>query len=640
MNGRLSNGSTAVVETPAAPEPSAEVLARPVLERVGDLLELQKRIETIRKTLGGAIADNTRTQAPRRRPTKFDYLVAQELITEEQLNTALAEARRRQVDVESILMDEYAVPKAEIGIALSQFYQQPFIAFDERMLIAPDLLKALKLEYLRKSGWVPLRREDDAVVVLVDDPHDLQKVDSIERLLDKDKIRWAVGFRKDILLFLDGAAGGAGGKESLANILEDLRGEEGTEQADDPASMAVDENDSSIIRLANQIILDAHRERASDIHVEPRGGQRDTLIRFRVDGGCMEYQRIPSAFRNPLVARLKIMAQLDIAERRLPQDGKIKVRLPDRELELRVATIPTVGGNEDVILRLLNSHEPIPLDKLGLTERNLTQVKAIAEKPYGLILCVGPTGSGKTTTLHALLGHINKPDRKIWTAEDPVEITQSGLRQVHVRPKIGWTFAAALRAFLRADPDVIMVGEMRDAETAHIAIEASLTGHLVLSTLHTNSAAESIVRLLDMGLDSFNFADAMLGILAQRLVKRVCADCRQAYHPAPEEYDELVRSYGEEDFAKFGLTYDPSFELYRGKGCARCNNTGFRGRAAIQELLIGSDEIKRLIQSRGRAADILAAAKREGMTTLVQDGVLKTLEGVTTLKQVKAVAIK
>src|SRR6059036_790091 len=304
------------------------------------------------------------------------------------------------------------------------------------------------------------------------------------------------------------------------------------------------------------------------------------------------------------------MAQLDIAERRKPQDGKIRFKMPDgREIELRVATIPTANANEDVVMRILSASEPIPMDKLGMTERNLTEIRKLADKPYGLILCVGPTGSGKTTTLHSILGYINKPERKIWTAEDPVEITQYGLRQVQVMPKIGFDFAAAMRAFLRADPDVIMVGEMRDEETASTGIEASLTGHLVLSTLHTNSALETVIRLLDMGLDPFSFADALLGILGQRLVKRICQDCRQEYHPERSEFDELVQAFGEEAFASLGQKYDGSFVLYRGKGCASCNKTGYRGRLGIHELFIASDEMKRRIQSKARVAELLEWAR-------------------------------
>ena len=386
------------------------------------------------------------------------------------------------------------------------------------------------------------------------------------------------------------------------------------------------------------MILDACKKGVSDIHIEPRGPKKETLVRFRVDGGCMEYERVPPSFRSALVARLKIMAQLDIAERRKPQDGKIRFRASDREVELRVATVPTAGGNEDVVIRVLSSNVPVVLESLGMTERNLREIKAVASKPYGLILCVGPTGSGKTTTLHALLDLLNTPEKKIWTAEDPVEITQDGLRQV--QPKIGLTFAAAIRAFLRADPDIIMIGEIRDQETASIGVEASLTGHLVLSTLHTNSAAETVIRMLDMGTDPFTFADAMLGVLAQRLVKCICVECKESYHPAPEIYEDLAEAYGRADFEKLGIVYDGNFRLYRGRGCATCTQTGYKGRAGIHELLIASDEVKRLIQTRARVSEVVAQAKGEGMTTLVQDGILKSLRGVTDLTQVRAVAIK
>lgn len=256
------------------------------------------------------------------------------------------------------------------------------------------------------------------------------------------------------------------------------------------------------------------------------------------------------------------------------------------------------------------------------------------------MLCVGPTGSGKTTTLHAVLRHINTEERKIVTAEDPIELTQEGLRQVQIHPKIGFTFAAAMRAFLRADPDVIMIGEMRDKETADIAIEASLTGHLVLSTLHTNSAVETVTRLLDLGCDAFNFSDAMLGVLAQRLCKRLCPSCKEPYHPGPREYDGLADAYGTAEWGRLGVVYSSDFMLYRGRGCERCNHTGFKGRMALHELLLGSEEITQRIQSRARAAELLAIAKREGMTTLLQHGIQKVLLGLTTFQQVRAVAVR
>jgi type II secretory ATPase GspE/PulE/Tfp pilus assembly ATPase PilB-like protein len=599
-------------------------------------------VARIAKTLG--VAFHNQQQLGQRRGTKFDYLLAQGLMSQDDVNTAIAAARQRNADVETILIDQYKIPKGELGTSLSQFYRVPFVEFNERVIPPPDLMKDLKLEFLKRNLWLPLKRDNDGTtIVLIDNPQDIQRVDSIHQVMRGHKVQLAVGLKKDIQQFLAVAGGeGGGARASMSEILSDLGAEAQAEKELDATGVEVDENDSAVIRLANQVIVDAYKARASDIHIEPYGSQKDTMIRLRVDGSCTEYQRVPGAFRRALVARIKIMAMLDIAERRKPQDGKIKFKLPDgRDIELRVATLPTQGGNEDVVMRILTASEPIPIDKLGMLDRNLREIKVAAEKPYGLILCVGPTGSGKTTTLHSLLGYINKPERKIWTAEDPVEITQYGLRQVQVQPKIGFTFAQAMRAFLRADPDVIMVGEMRDEETAETGVEASLTGHLVFSTLHTNSAVETVIRLLDMGLDPFNFADALLAVLAQRLVKRICPDCKEEYRPDEDEYAELEHAFGgKEETAKFGIEYNDDFVLFRGKGCNNCNHSGYRGRAGIHELLVANDAMKRLIANKARVSEMVTAAKSDGMTTLVQDGILKALDGLTDVKQVKAVAIK
>jgi type II secretory ATPase GspE/PulE/Tfp pilus assembly ATPase PilB-like protein len=360
-----------------------------------------------------------------------------------------------------------------------------------------------------------------------------------------------------------------------------------------------------------------------------------------------------------MVTRLKIMCDLDISERRKPQDGKIKFKkYGPVDIELRVATIPSAGGVEDVVMRILAAGEPIPLEKLGLTAHNKARVIQTVEKPYGLFYVCGPTGSGKTTTLHSILKHLNKPDTKIWTAEDPVEITQKGLRQVQINKKAGIDFALIMRAFLRADPDIIMVGESRDKETVSMGVEASLTGHLVFSTLHTNSAPESITRLLDMGMDPFNFADALLGILAQRLAKRLCS-CKESYAPDAEELRLFATEYVEElrHSVKWKTDYagemaslmaswqqqyaeDGKIRFYRHTGCDKCNQTGYKGRVGLHELLIADDGIKKLIQERARVAEVFAAAVEGGMRTLKMDGMEKVMMGLTDLKMVRSVCIK
>ena len=570
----------------------------------------------------------------------LDCIAYRGLLSQSDLEAAVEESLTHEVDLESVLLDKYRVPKAVLGSALSEFYQCSYVPYDERTHIDQELLKNLSADYLRKNDWIPLKRQGTVVDVLINDPHDLEKGHDIRRAFPGTTIRFTVGLRRDIEQYLLVATGQANGG-SITEILGELVDEAGAERHQDTGPGEIDENDSAIVRLANQVIAEAYRLEASDVHIEPYTDRKETAVRFRVDGTCFTYMRIPAVYRRAIVSRLKIMAHLDIAERRKPQDGKIRYKLTkEREIEVRVATVPTAGNNEDVVLRLLTAKETMALDAMDFSPEALQAVKELAERPYGIFLCVGPTGSGKTTTLHAVLKHINTDERKIWTAEDPIEITQEGLRQVQVHPKIGFTFAAAMRAFLRADPDVIMIGEMRDRETADTAIEASLTGHLVMSTLHTNSAVETVTRLLDMGCDAFNFADAMLGILAMRLCKRICEHCKEAYHPTQREYDELVQGYGERYWSALGIMYTEEWMLYRGRGCDRCNHTGFKGRVALHELLIGSESIKNLVQAKARTSEILNVAMREGMVTLVQNGIQKVLSGLTTYRQVRAVAIK
>ncbi len=570
----------------------------------------------------------------------LDSLVYRGMISLADVSTAVDDSKDGSVDLETVLLDRYRVPKDALGSALSDFYQCPYLPYDERTIIDADLLKTLNLDYLKKNFWLPITRRGSLIDVLTSDPHDFDKSWDVRRTFPGMTIRYAVGLRRDIEQFLQ-LASGQGASGSIGSILGELVSDIHLEPVRDSLSGGIDENDSAIVRLTNQVIAEADRLGASDIHIEPYEDRQDMVVRLRIDGTCSTFMRIPSIYRREIVSRIKVMANLDIAERRKPQDGKIRYRLTkDREVELRVATLPTSGQEEDVVLRLLTAKQPMPLDAMEFAPATLQAIHAIAEKPHGIILCVGPTGSGKTTTLHAILKHINTDERKIWTAEDPIEITQKGLRQVQVHPKIGLTFATAMRAFLRADPDVIMIGEMRDKETADIAIEASLTGHLVLSTLHTNSAVETVVRLLDLGCDSFNFADAMLGVLAQRLCKRICNQCKEAYHPSRQEYDELVQGYGVQDWPTIGIEYRADWSLYRGRGCEACNRTGFKGRVPLHEFLRGSEEMKRLIQSRAGTADMLSLAMKEAMSTLVQDGIRKVLGGETTYRHVRAVAMK
>ena len=576
----------------------------------------------------------------RRRKTRFDFLLSRGLLKEEELDSAWEDSREAKETVETYLTKKYKVSREDIGHSFEEFFRCKFISFSDKYPIPGDLLKNLKKEYLRRELWVPLEKKDGAIQIIVDDPNNILKRDMIENLLKTKSVRYNVSFPDDIIKFINHFFQSHEDESSFTEILGKLGAADEESQAEEEDEV-VTESDSVIMQLVNKIILDASARRASDIHVEPNVGKKNVEVRYRVDGDCALYQTLPYSYRAAVVSRIKIMSNLDITVRRLPQDGKIKFRKPGgEEMELRVATIPTQGGVEDVVMRLLAKGETMPLEAMGMSERNLRELRNILEKPYGMVLVVGPTGSGKTTTLHAALHEINTPDRKIWTAEDPVEITQYGLRQVQVQSKIGFDFAAAMRAFLRADPDVIMVGEMRDFETAKTGVEASLTGHLVFSTLHTNSAPETIVRLLDMGIDPLNFADSLLGILAQRLVRTLCKKCKEAYHPDRNEYDDIVDSYGEEQFLKLNIPYDDRFTLYRPKGCEACDKTGYKGRMGIHELVIATDGIKRLIQKRETVEVMRNTAMTEGMTTLLQDGIYKSIQGITDFRQVRRVCIK
>ena len=579
--------------------------------------------------------------------SKYDYLLREKLVTTQQLQQAFALAKKMNKSVEFVLIEHNKINKAAIGKSFSLFYDTQFRDYDPSFTVPVELLSNLKKAFLLSEYWVPMTWDKEGVEILVDDPRDLNKTDNIRALMKTNRINFTVAIREDIeqyiKLFFDGgqqAAEGATTQQTLDDfdLMPDVSFEE--EEEEEEVDEGLDEASGKIVKLVDQTIIAAYRKNASDIHIEPSSITKSTSVRFRLDGVCQEYLKVPNSMVRGIVSRVKIMSNLDIAERRLPQDGKIKFKRKGvPTFELRVATLPTQGGFEDVVLRILASAGAMELDEMGMTERNTKVMKRVIAKPYGLVLAVGPTGSGKTTSLHAILSYINKPGIKIWTAEDPIEITQGGLRQVEVKPKIGLDFARVMRAFLRADPDVIMIGEMRDEETASIGIEASLTGHLVFSTLHTNSAPETITRLLDMGLNPLNFSDAFLGVLAQRLTRRLCKDCMEEYPLTKDEYEMIYVDYGEKYWAQTGIEYDPDTTLYKPVGCDACSNTGYRGRMGIHELMEGTPKIKLMIKKQASTEMLFAQAMKEGMSTLRQDGIMKVFKGYTDLSEVRRVCI-
>jgi type II secretory ATPase GspE/PulE/Tfp pilus assembly ATPase PilB-like protein len=591
--------------------------------------------------------------------TKYDSLVSDAVLSGEEFRLAANSARRKAVDIETVLLQEFQVKREAIGHALAKFFGVAYEPFKIDRLKPLDLLKSIKRDYVESAEWMPVEDGPSGIVVLALDPERIRSSRVVNNIFARTgKIEYRVTTRDEFRQTMDQLFGEDFASGSINSLLSDLEDgdTEYAEVAGDEASAA---SDNELVKFVNKIILDAYQQGASDIHIEPYPGKGKTEIRFRKDGTLSPYIEVPASYRAPLVARLKIMCDLDISEKRKPQDGKIKFkRFGPLDIELRVATIPSAGGVEDVVMRILAAGEPIPVDKLALSPHNLERLKNVVSKPYGLFFVCGPTGSGKTTTLHSVLSFLNTPETKIWTAEDPVEITQKGLRQVQVNRKAGLDFATVMKSFLRADPDIIMVGEMRDKETVATGIEASLTGHLVFATLHTNSAPESIVRLLDMGMDPFNFADALLGILAQRLAKKLCV-CKEAYTPNQAEIKAFLTEYADELKNTEEWRKDPQGEakklyetwltdfgvngkltMHRAKGCEKCNGSGYKGRMGLHELLIGTDPIKKQIQEHARVADMFTTAIGEGMRTLKMDGMEKVLSGHLDMKQVRAVCIK
>ena len=661
VGGRI--GEALVEQRHAAPldiDAAIEMQSKLRKQRLGEILMVRRVVSAEQ------LVDAIELQAKMPMVRLGEALISLGMISEVQLNDALVQQQAdRSLRLGELLVRMGVVTRLDLQFALARTMGYPLVDLDV-FPVEPEALQKISFQVAQRLQVMPLLVRDGRLVIALDDPSRRSAIEEVE-FSAQMKVLPVLAQCRDMgnVLFAAydkiGAASGsrAAPNESLQSLDFELTGtdkliatleKEGRARVDDDT--VIEQSDNSLVRMIDRMIIEAHKEGVSDIHVESYPGREKIRIRFRKDGLLRTYLELPPNYRSAMIARIKIMCDLDISEKRKPQDGKINFARfsPRHRIELRVATIPTNNGLEDVVMRILASAKPIPMDRLGLSPRNLAQLKRAIERPYGMVLCVGPTGSGKTTTLHSALSHINVPERKIWTAEDPIEITQPGLRQVQVNPRIDWTFAKALRAFLRADPDVIMVGEIRDKETAQMAIEASLTGHLVLSTLHTNSAPETVTRLLDMGMDPFNFADSLLAVLAQRLVRRLCVQCRTSRRATEQEAEELLsdhmHAFGAADtpisreavrrdwLERHGR--DGQLQMYASPGCRECDQTGFKGRAGLHELMVISRELRHLVQTGARAEALQETALREGMWTLRQDGIDKVLSGHTTIEEVRA----
>jgi type II secretory ATPase GspE/PulE/Tfp pilus assembly ATPase PilB-like protein len=613
------------------------------------------------QTLGIAIRQRMQRaeDGQRRKATKYDGLVTEGVLSQDELQQCIQLAREEGKSVEHMLMASYHIRPTQIGQSLAKFFGVGYEPFNAGRIRSEMLHGPLKREFIGQQGWIPLEETTDGLVIMCMDPEAVRGARVVPQVFPRiTKFAYRVTTQTEFDETLNQLFGAGADSSSIDQLLADMDSPLEGDSLDE-SSLESAAADNELVKFVNKVIIDAYNQKVSDIHIEPMPGKAKTGIRFRIDGTLQPYIEVPAQFRQAMVTRLKIMCDLDISEKRKPQDGKIKFKkYGPLDIELRVATIPSAGGVEDVVMRILAAGEPIPLEKLGLTAHNKERLEKTVSKPYGLFYVCGPTGSGKTTTLHSILKFLNTPDTKIWTAEDPVEITQKGLRQVQINRKAGIDFALVMRAFLRADPDIIMVGESRDKETVAMGVEASLTGHMVFSTLHTNSAPESITRLLDMGMDPFNFADALLGILAQRLAKKLC-DCKEAHTLSSQEIKDFIREYAEELrhtdawkadeggesqklFEDWMERYgkDGKLTVYRAVGCDKCGKTGYKGRIGLHELMIADDAAKKLIQERARVAELFASAVSSGMHTLKMDGMEKVLMGLTDLKMVRSVCIK
>ena len=550
-----------------------------------------------------------------------DLLVREGLITREQLQKALEEQRASGMRLGYVLVKLGIVQEIEITKMLARQYRVPAVDLS-RFEVDQKIIKLLPPDVAVKHHVLPLKREGRTLTVAMAEPTNLTVIEDLKFITRFDIFPVIAGeytLRQAIERYYEQT------DAQLESLLKDMEEEddvevvEEQEDEDGPTQVA---DDAPVVKLINGILTDAVKRGASDIHIEPF--EKEIRVRYRIDGALLEVMKPPVKLKAALTSRIKIMSSLNIAERRVPQDGRIKLKMGKRVIDFRVSTLPVIFG-EKIVLRILDKGNlTLDLSKFGFEPKAEKDLMAAIMNPYGMVLVTGPTGSGKTTTLYSALSQVNTIEVNIMTAEDPVEYNIHGINQVLVRNEIGMTFAAALKAFLRQDPNIIMVGEIRDLETGGIAIKAALTGHLVLSTLHTNDAPSTITRMIDMGIEAFNVASAVNLIAAQRLVRRICKECKQEHHYTPEELTALGLT--EEDSA--GITF------FKGEGCDTCSGTGYKGRAGLYEIMAMSPELRRLILKDASVEDMKNQAVSDGMLTLRMDGMVKVKKGITTLEEV------
>jgi type IV pilus assembly protein PilB len=538
-----------------------------------------------------------------------DLLVENGIISQEQLEDALIEQRRSKRRLGDLLISQGYITEQQLIEVLEFQLGIPHVSLFKYQ-IDPAITQIIPESMAKRYQVLPFMKEGGKLMVAMADPLDYFAIEEL-RMTTGFRIEPAISTRDELQRAI---AKHYGLRDSMSQMMVELPSQEEIEETE------ITDEDSPIVRLVNQMIQQAVQLKASDIHVDP--GENNLAIRYRIDGSLRTERLIPKQMQGFIIARLKIMSQLNIAERRLPQDGRIKMEFDHKIVDIRVSSLPTIHG-EKIVLRLLDLSTGVKsIDNLGFNERSMSLFKEMIERPYGILLITGPTGSGKTTTLYSALNHLNQESTNIITVEDPVEYQLEGINQVHINPGIGLTFAAGLRSILRQDPNIVMVGEIRDTETAAIAVRASLTGHLVLSTLHTNDAISTVMRLQDMGIEPYLTASSLIGVVAQRLVRRICQDCSTPYTPTEQEVIMLRNHSIQVDI------------LYRGKGCGNCNHTGYRGRIAIHEVLIIDDAMRRVITESAPMGELREVAKSQGMIDLLSDGLSKVGQGFTTIQEV------